>query len=94
MPALSADVSPAQPPVKDAYQRKMTGLVDRIAGLLDGDASDRNRRAWSIVALMVGSIVISRGIPEQSESRTAPLDSALSTTSIRKTPSPQVEPLT
>ena len=30
---------------------------------------------------MVGSIVISRGIPEQSESRTALLDSALSTAS-------------
>jgi TetR/AcrR family transcriptional regulator, transcriptional repressor for nem operon len=81
MPALSADVSRAQPPVKDAYARKVTALVDRIAGMLDGDASDRNRRAWSIVALMVGSIVISRGIPEQSQSRTAPLDSALSTAS-------------
>jgi TetR/AcrR family transcriptional regulator, transcriptional repressor for nem operon len=82
MPALSADVSRAQPPVKDAYARKMTALVDRIAGLLDGDASDRNRRAWSIIALMVGAIVISRGIPEQSESRTAPLDSALTTASM------------
>jgi TetR/AcrR family transcriptional repressor of nem operon len=81
MPALSADVSRAQPPVKDAYARKVTALVDRIAGLLDGEASDRNRRAWSIVALMVGSIVISRGMPEQSESRTAPLDAALSTAS-------------
>jgi AcrR family transcriptional regulator len=81
MPALSADVSRAQPPVKDAYARKVTALVDRIAGMLDGEASDRNGRAWSIVALMVGAIVISRGIPEQSEFRTAPLDSALSTAS-------------
>ena len=79
VPALSADVSRALPPVQDAYARKMTAVVDRIAGLLDGEASDRQRRAWSLVALMVGSIVISRGIPEQSESRTAPLDSALST---------------
>lgn len=81
MPALSADVSRAEPPVKDAYARKMIALIDRIAGLLDGEQSDRQRRAWSIVALMVGSIVISRGMPEQSESRTAPLDSALSTAS-------------
>jgi AcrR family transcriptional regulator len=79
MPALSADVARAQPQVKDAYQRKMTALVDRIAGVLDGDEADRRRRAWSIVALMVGSILISRGIPEHSESRIAPLDSALST---------------
>jgi TetR/AcrR family transcriptional regulator, transcriptional repressor for nem operon len=82
MPTLSADVSRAQPQVKDAYQHKITALVDRIAGLLDGDESDRQRRAWSIVALMVGSIVISRGIPEHSESRVAPLDSALSTAAV------------
>jgi AcrR family transcriptional regulator len=31
MPALSADVSRAKPPVKDAYARKVTALVDRIA---------------------------------------------------------------
>lgn len=39
----------------------MTALVDRIADLLDGDEPDRQRRAWSIVALMVGSILIPRG---------------------------------
>jgi hypothetical protein len=81
MPALSADVSRAQPAVKEAYERKMTALVVRIGSLLDGDRSDRDRRAWSTVAMMVGSIVISRGMPEQSETRTAPLDSALSTAS-------------
>lgn len=79
MPALSADVSRAGPPVKAAYQRKMTALIDRIAELLDGEPADRQRRAWSIVTLMVGSIVISRGMPEQSDFRSAPLDSALST---------------
>ena len=79
MPALSADVARADAPVKDAYQRKLTAYVDRIAELLDGDSSDRQRRAWSILALMVGSIVISRGIPEGSEFRTAPIESALTT---------------
>lgn len=79
MPALSADVSRAQPPVQEVYQRKMSALVGRIAALLDGDEPDRQRRAWSIVALMVGAILISRGIPEQSESRTAPIESAAST---------------
>jgi len=81
MPTLSADVSRAQPAVKDAYERKMTALVHRISGLLDGDQSDRERRAWSTVAMMVGAIVISRGMPEQGETRTAPLNSALSTAS-------------
>jgi TetR/AcrR family transcriptional repressor of nem operon len=81
MPALSADVSRADAPVRDAYQRKMSALIARITELLDGDESDRQRRAWSIVALMVGSIVISRGLPDQSEPRTAAIDSALRTAS-------------
>lgn len=79
IPALSADVSRAQPRIKETYRRKMTAFVDRIAGLLDGDEPDRQRRAWSIVALMVGAILISRGIPEDSESRTTLLESALVT---------------
>ena len=81
MPALSADVSRAEPAVKEAYQRKMIALIDRISELLDGEESDRRQRAWSIVTLMVGSILISRGMPEQSDTRSAPIDSALSTAS-------------
>ncbi|WP_169733669.1 TetR/AcrR family transcriptional regulator [Mycobacterium genavense] len=81
MPALSADVSRAEPPVKEAYERKMTALIDRITELLDGAESDRRQRALSIVALMVGSVLISRGMPEQSETRSAALNSALATAS-------------
>lgn len=79
MPALSADVSRAGPQVKRAYQRKMLALVDRIAGLLDGDEPDRHQRAWSIVALIVGAVLVSRAIPEESNSKYAPLESALDT---------------
>lgn len=81
MPALSADVARAEPVVKEVYQRKMIALIDRITELLDGEESDRRRRAWSIVTLMVGSVLIARGMPEQSENRSALLDSALSTAS-------------
>jgi TetR/AcrR family transcriptional regulator, transcriptional repressor for nem operon len=77
MPALSADVARAHHQVKDTYQRKMVALIDRIADLCDGDQSDRHQRAWGIVALMVGAILVSRGIPEDSEARTAPVDAAL-----------------
>lgn len=48
IPALTADVSRAQPRITEAYQRKMTALVDRIASLLDGDEHDRQQRSWSM----------------------------------------------
>lgn len=79
MPALSADVSRAQSHVKNAYERKMSALIDRIAGLIDGQDSDRRQRAWSIVALMVGAILISRAIPEDSPARFEPVEGALAT---------------
>jgi AcrR family transcriptional regulator len=76
VPALSADVSRAQPSVQEAYERKISTLAQRIASVLDGDPSDRERRAWSIVALMVGGITISRGMADEGESRTAAIDAA------------------
>ena len=79
VPALSADVSRAQPSVKEAYERKVAAFAERIASLLDGDPSDRERRAWSILALMVGAITLSRAMPEQSEFRTAALQAARQT---------------
>jgi AcrR family transcriptional regulator len=79
MPALSADVARAQPSVREAYEHKIGTLAQRIASLLDGETSDRERRAWSIVALMVGAIAISRAMPEQSETKVSSLDAAHST---------------
>jgi TetR/AcrR family transcriptional repressor of nem operon len=76
MPALSADVSRAQPPVKEAYERNISALAEKIAGLLDGDPADRERRAWSVVALMVGALTISRAMPDQGERRQAAIDAA------------------
>jgi TetR/AcrR family transcriptional regulator, transcriptional repressor for nem operon len=76
MPALSADVSRAQPSVQEAFERKISALAMRFASLLDGDPSDRERRAWSIVALMVGGIAISRAMTDGSATRAAALDAA------------------
>lgn len=64
MPALSADVARAGSTAQDAYERKITALAARVADSLDGVRSDRQRRAWSIVALMVGAISISRAMPD------------------------------
>jgi hypothetical protein len=69
MPPLSADVARAGPPAQEAYERKITALAARVADSLDGVRSDRERRAWSIVALMVGAISISRAMPDAAERR-------------------------
>jgi AcrR family transcriptional regulator len=81
MPALSADVARAQPSVREAFERKMSAVVQRIAGVLHGDPSDRERQAWSLVSLMVGTIAISRAMTDGGEQRAAAIDAARRTAS-------------
>jgi TetR/AcrR family transcriptional repressor of nem operon len=77
MPTLSADVARSNPQVRDAYKRKMLALVHKMSNILDVAGPDR-RSAWSIVAMMIGAIAISRATPDGEEVDQA-LDSALQT---------------
>ena len=62
MPALSADVARASAATREAYESRIVALAERVADLLDGRRPDRERRAWSIVALIVGAVSISRAM--------------------------------
>ena len=76
MPTLSADVARSNPQIRAAYKRKMLELVRKMSNVLDGARPDREKRAWSIIAMMVGAIAISRAMPDGEEADHA-LDSAL-----------------
>jgi TetR/AcrR family transcriptional repressor of nem operon len=52
--------------------------VHKMSNILDVAGPDRRRRAWSIVAMMIGAIAISRAMPDGEEADQA-LDSALQT---------------
>jgi len=46
----------------------MNGLIDKIAKALEGGTRRQRRdRAWSIVALMVGSLTVARALPDGDE---------------------------
>jgi TetR/AcrR family transcriptional repressor of nem operon len=64
MPTLSADVARAAPSIRETYRMKMVELIHKVAAVLDGSEEDRERRAWSIVAMMVGAIGIARAMPD------------------------------
>ncbi|MFG1396704.1 TetR/AcrR family transcriptional regulator [Roseixanthobacter pseudopolyaromaticivorans] len=64
MPTLSADVARASPAVRETYKLKMLELICKVSTVLGGAEEDREQRAWSIVAMMVGSIGISRAMPD------------------------------
>ncbi len=78
MPTLSADVARSNPQIRAAYRRKMLALVHKMSNVLDGTGPDREKRAWSIIAMMIGALAISRAMPDGKEADQV-LDSALQT---------------
>jgi TetR/AcrR family transcriptional regulator, transcriptional repressor for nem operon len=78
MPTLSADVARSNPKIRAAYRRKMVELIHRMSNVLGVAGSDREKRAWSIVAIMIGAIAISRALADGEEADQV-LDSALRT---------------
>ena len=76
MPTLSADVARANPKIRATYRGKMLELVRKMSNVLGVAGPDREKRAWSIVAMMVGAIAISRAMPDGEEPDRV-LDSAL-----------------
>jgi TetR/AcrR family transcriptional regulator, transcriptional repressor for nem operon len=71
MPTLSADVARANPDIRQTYRIRMTDLVRKVADVLPGAGEDRTRRAWSIVAMMVGGIGIARAMADGEEASQA-----------------------
>jgi len=78
MPTLSADVARSNPQIRAAYERKRLELVRKMSNILDGTGPDREKRAWSLISMMVGAIAISRAMPDGEEAGQV-LDSALQT---------------
>jgi TetR/AcrR family transcriptional regulator, transcriptional repressor for nem operon len=78
MATLSADVARSNPQIRAAYKRRMLALVRKMSNVVDVAGPDRKKRAWSIVAMMVGAITISRAMPDDQEADQV-LESALQT---------------
>jgi TetR/AcrR family transcriptional regulator, transcriptional repressor for nem operon len=75
MPTLSADVARSNPQIRATYQRRMLALVRKMSDVLD-PGPDREKRAWSIIAMMVGAVGIAQAMPDGKEAGRV-LDAAL-----------------
>ena len=67
MPTLSADVSRSNASVREVYQRTMKELVRKIAQILAGAPADRENKAWTIVAMMIGAVLVAQALPPSEE---------------------------
>jgi TetR/AcrR family transcriptional repressor of nem operon len=64
MPTLSADVARASDSVRQTYDVRMEVLLHKMMSVVDGGTEDRKRRAWSIIALMVGAVSVASAMPD------------------------------
>jgi len=67
MPSLSADVGRAGDQVRKTYQKRMRLLIERMTRAMTGTDAQKRKRAWVVLALMVGAITVSRALPDGPE---------------------------
>jgi TetR/AcrR family transcriptional regulator, transcriptional repressor for nem operon len=80
IPALSADVARSGRAVRKIYQARMIELIDKIALLLKGPPGARDKRAWSLLSMMAGAMLIARAMADRDQAAKvidAALESAL-----------------
>lgn len=84
IPALSADVARSGHAVRESYQERMVEFIDKIALLVGGPADAREKRAWSLLSMMAGAILIARAMADRDQAAKvidAALESALESVS-------------
>jgi AcrR family transcriptional regulator len=67
MPSLSADVGRAGDQVRKIYQKRMRLLIERMSRAMTGSDAQKRKRAWVVLALMVGTITVARALPDGPE---------------------------
>ena len=76
IPTLSADVARSGEAIRKIYQQRMDEFIGKIASLMKGAPGVREKKAWSLLSMMVGAMLIARAMPDKDQAAKA-IDSAL-----------------
>ena len=76
IPTLSADVARSGKAVRKIYQQRMDEFIGKLASLMKGTPRAREKKAWSLLSMMVGAMLIARAMPDKDQAAKA-IDSAL-----------------
>ena len=105
VPGLSGEVARSTEAVRRDYQKGIKRVADKVeAGLPASDGNERRRRAWAVLAMLAGGVILSRAVHDEAVAeeismavRDAVLTIGGATTKSRgtrrcKPPTPTVEP--
>jgi AcrR family transcriptional regulator len=76
IPTLSADVARSGEAIRKIYQQRMDEFIRKIASLMKGAPAAREKKAWSLLSMMVGAMLIARAMPDRTQAAKA-IDPAL-----------------
>ncbi len=76
IPALSADVARSGLDVRTIYQERMVEFVDKIARLMKGSPGAREKKAWTLLSLTAGAMLIARALADKDQAAKV-IDAAL-----------------
>jgi TetR/AcrR family transcriptional regulator, transcriptional repressor for nem operon len=76
IPTLSADVARSGEAIRKIYQQRMDEFIGKLASLMKGTPRARAKKAWSLLSMMVGAMLIARAMPDKDQAAKA-IDSAL-----------------
>ena len=62
--------------IRKIYQQRMDEFIGKIASLMKGAPGVREKKAWSLLSMMVGAMLIARAMPDKDQAAKA-IDSAL-----------------
>lgn len=66
VPGLSGDVARSSEDVRRDYQKGIERVADQVAaGLSASDGDERRRRAWTILAMLAGGVILSRAVHDE-----------------------------
>jgi TetR/AcrR family transcriptional repressor of nem operon len=70
LPSLSAEIARADESVRSAYTRFVTRSIDKLAeSMAPGDSRSASKRAWAVLALSVGGLLLARAVNDEEISR-------------------------
>lgn len=76
IPTLSADVARSGVATRKIYQQRMDEFIGKIASLMKGAPGAREKKAWTLLSMTVGAVLIARAMPDNDQAAKA-IDSAL-----------------
>ena len=66
VPGLSGEVARSTEEVRRDYQKGIERVADKVeAGLPAADRDERRRRAWAILAMLAGGVILSRAVHDE-----------------------------